>query len=118
MSGAFEALGEPVRRLILELPAAGEQPAGSLVTAPRSQLPISQPAVSQHLRVLLEANPVSVRASGTRLMSPHPAASSSRIDSPYLASFDSPTPLIPASSRSVAGAATATDRSVASWKTT
>lgn len=45
-------------------------------------------------------------------------ASSSRIDSPYFASFDSPTPLIPASSRSVDGAETAIDRSVASWKTT
>lgn len=39
---------------------------GSLVTALRSRLPISQPAVSQHLKVLLEADLVSVRASGTR----------------------------------------------------
>jgi hypothetical protein len=45
-------------------------------------------------------------------------ASSSRIDSPYLPSFDSPTPLIPASSASEDGAATAIARSVASWKTT
>ena len=66
MSGVFEALGEPVRRLILEHLAAGEQPVGPLVTAVRSRLPISQPAVSQHLKVLLEANLVSVRASGTR----------------------------------------------------
>jgi hypothetical protein len=44
--------------------------------------------------------------------------SSSRIDSPYLASFDSPTPLIAASSASEEGAATAIDRSVASWNTT
>jgi DNA-binding transcriptional ArsR family regulator len=66
MRGVFEALGEPVRRLILELLAAGEQPVGPLVTALRSRMPISQPAVSQHLKVLLEANLVSVRASGTR----------------------------------------------------
>jgi DNA-binding transcriptional ArsR family regulator len=66
MRGVFEALGEPVRRLILELLAAGEQPVGPLVTALRSRLPISQPAVSQHLKVLLEANLVSVRAAGTR----------------------------------------------------
>lgn len=66
MRGVFEALGEPVRRLILELLAAGEQPVGPLVTALQSRMPISQPAVSQHLKVLLEANLVSVRAAGTR----------------------------------------------------
>jgi DNA-binding transcriptional ArsR family regulator len=66
VSGVFEALGEPVRRLILELLAAGEQPVGPLVAALQSRAPISQPAVSQHLKVLLAANLVSVRASGTR----------------------------------------------------
>lgn len=66
MNGVFEALGEPVRRLILELLAAGEQPVGPLVAALQSRMPISQPAVSQHLKVLLEANLVSVRAAGTR----------------------------------------------------
>jgi DNA-binding transcriptional ArsR family regulator len=64
--GVFEALGEPVRRRILELLAGGEQPVGPLVLALRSRAPISQPAVSQHLRVLLEAGLVSVRAAGTR----------------------------------------------------
>jgi hypothetical protein len=44
--------------------------------------------------------------------------STSRMPSPYLASFDSPTPLIPASSPSEDGAASAIARSVASWKTT
>ncbi len=66
MHGVFEALGDPVRRVILELLAAGEQPTGSLVLALQSRLPISQPAVSQHLKVLREANLVSVRATGTR----------------------------------------------------
>jgi DNA-binding transcriptional ArsR family regulator len=61
----FEGLGDPARRLILELLAAGEQPAGSLVTALQSRLPMSQPAVSQHLRVLREASLVTVRAAGT-----------------------------------------------------
>jgi DNA-binding transcriptional ArsR family regulator len=64
--GVFEALGEPVRRAILELLAAGEQPVGPLVAALQSRTPISQPAVSQHLKVLLDANLVSVRAAGTR----------------------------------------------------
>jgi DNA-binding transcriptional ArsR family regulator len=66
MHGVFEALGEPVRRLLLELLAAGEQPVGPLVTALQSRMPISQPAVSQHLKVLLAANLVRVRAAGTR----------------------------------------------------
>jgi DNA-binding transcriptional ArsR family regulator len=64
--GVFEALGEPVRRVILELLTAGEQPVGPLVAALQSRMPISQPAVSQHLKVLLDANLVSVRASGNR----------------------------------------------------
>lgn len=68
MVGVFEALGDPVRRLILELLAAGEQPTGSLVTAVQSRTPISQPAVSQHLKVLREASLVSVRTMGTRRM--------------------------------------------------
>ena len=66
MAGVFEALGEPVRRLILELLAEGEQPAGGVVAALQAQVPISQPAVSQHLRTLREAGLVTVRADGTR----------------------------------------------------
>jgi DNA-binding transcriptional ArsR family regulator len=58
----FEALGDATRRGILQLLAAGEQPAGTLVAA----LPVSQPAVSQHLKVLREAGLVTVRAEGTR----------------------------------------------------
>jgi DNA-binding transcriptional ArsR family regulator len=64
--GVFEALGEPVRRRILELLADGERPVGPLVVALRSLTPISQPAVSQHLKVLLDAGLVTVRAAGTR----------------------------------------------------
>jgi DNA-binding transcriptional ArsR family regulator len=66
MNGVFEALGEPARRLLLELLSAGEQPAGALVAALQSRMPISQPAVSQHLKVLRDARLVSVRAAGTR----------------------------------------------------
>ena len=62
MEGVFEALGDPTRRQILQLLAAGEQPAGALVTA----LPVTQPAVSQHLKVLREARLVTMRAEGTR----------------------------------------------------
>lgn len=66
MDGVFEALGEPVRRFILELLAAGEQPAGTIVAVLQPRAPMSQPAVSQHLKVLREARLVSVRAEGTR----------------------------------------------------
>jgi DNA-binding transcriptional ArsR family regulator len=51
----FQALGDPTRRQVLELLAAGEQPAGAVVARLQERAPISQPAVSQHLKVLREA---------------------------------------------------------------
>ncbi|MFJ3406215.1 ArsR/SmtB family transcription factor [Promicromonospora sp. NPDC090134] len=65
-AGVFEALGDPVRRRLLELLVAGEQPAGALVAALQARVRITQPAVSQHLKVLREAGLVQVRAEGTR----------------------------------------------------
>ena len=62
----FEALGDPVPRLLVQLAAAGEQPAGSLVEGVQRAHTISQPSVSQHLRVLRDAGLVTVRADGTR----------------------------------------------------
>lgn len=66
MTGVFEALGDPARRTILELLGTGEQPAGSIVAAVQASVAMSQPAVSQHLRVLREAGLVSFRSEGTR----------------------------------------------------
>ena len=66
MADVFEALGEPNRRLILESLAMGEQSAGAVVDAVRARARISQPAVSQHLKVLREAGLVAVRVDGTR----------------------------------------------------
>jgi DNA-binding transcriptional ArsR family regulator len=63
---AFDILGDPVRRRILELLADGEQAAGSLGSVVHAEFGISQPAVSQHLRVLRENGFVTVRAEGTR----------------------------------------------------
>ena len=63
---AFDVLGDPVRRRILELLADGEQPAGSVTDAVRAEFGISQPAVSQHLRVLREAGFATVRPDGAR----------------------------------------------------
>ncbi|MBH0781155.1 ArsR/SmtB family transcription factor [Nocardia bovistercoris] len=62
----FEALGDPVRRGILEIVASGELSAGAVVDAVRAITPISQPAVSQHLKVLRDAGLLQVRAEGTR----------------------------------------------------
>jgi DNA-binding transcriptional ArsR family regulator len=55
---AFEVLAEPNRRRILGLLRTGERPVGELVSA----LPLSQPAVSKHLRVLREAGFVTARS--------------------------------------------------------
>jgi DNA-binding transcriptional ArsR family regulator len=63
---ALDILGDPVRRRILELIATGEHPAGTVVDAISAEFGISQPAVSQHLRVLRESGFATVRAEGTR----------------------------------------------------
>jgi DNA-binding transcriptional ArsR family regulator len=63
---AFDALGDPVRRRIMELLADGERPAGAVAEALGARFGISQPAVSQHLKVLREAGLVTVRAEGTK----------------------------------------------------
>jgi len=63
---ALDILGDPVRRRILELLATGEHSAGAVVAAISVEFGITQPAVSQHLRVLREAGFASVRAEGTR----------------------------------------------------
>lgn len=63
---AFDVLGDPVRRRILELLAGGEQASGDVSAVIREEFGISQPAVSQHLRVLRESGFASVRAEGTR----------------------------------------------------
>jgi DNA-binding transcriptional ArsR family regulator len=59
---AWTALGDPSRRLIFE--RLVEQPRS--VTEVARDLPISRPAVSQHLRVLRQAGLVRVRPEGTR----------------------------------------------------
>ena len=63
---AFDVLGDPVRRRILELLADGELTSGQLTAVIREEFGISQPGVSQHLRVLRENGFTTVRADGTR----------------------------------------------------
>ena len=59
---ALDALGDPTRRAILELLRDGPRPVGELASA----LPVSRPAVSQHLAVLKAAGLVADRAAGRR----------------------------------------------------
>lgn len=66
MVHAFDVLGDPVRRRILELLATGEQSSGEVTAVIQQEFGISQPAVSQHLRVLRDNGFASVRAEGTR----------------------------------------------------
>lgn len=63
---ALDVLGDPVRRRILELLADGEESAGDLGGVIQGEFGISQPAVSQHLRVLRDSGFATVRAEGTR----------------------------------------------------
>ncbi|WP_251150425.1 metalloregulator ArsR/SmtB family transcription factor [Cellulosimicrobium sp. Marseille-Q4280] len=63
---AFDVLGDPVRRRILEHLAEGERSAGEVVALVGAEFSISQPAVSQHLRVLRTSGFATVRAEGTR----------------------------------------------------
>lgn len=63
---ALDVLGDPVRRRVLEIVRAGDVPAGAIASTIADEFGISQPAVSQHLRVLREHGFVVVRPSGTR----------------------------------------------------
>jgi DNA-binding transcriptional ArsR family regulator len=56
------ALGDPTRRAVFELLADGPRPVGEIAR----QLPVTRPAVSQHLKVLKDAGLVIDHASGTK----------------------------------------------------
>jgi DNA-binding transcriptional ArsR family regulator len=62
MISTFDVLAEPTRRRILDLLRDSERPVNELVT----ELHISQPGVSKHLRVLREAGLVDVRTDAQR----------------------------------------------------
>ena len=59
---AFTALCDPTRRAIFERVARAPSPVGTLA----KDLPVSRPAVSQHLKILADAGLVTARAEGTR----------------------------------------------------
>jgi DNA-binding transcriptional ArsR family regulator len=58
----LDALGDPTRRHVFELLREGPRSVGELAAS----LPVSRPAVSQHLRVLEDASLVTHRKNGTR----------------------------------------------------
>ena len=61
-ANGLSALGDPTRRAIFELLADGPRPVGELAR----ELPVSRPAVAQHLKVLKDAGLVSDRQDGNR----------------------------------------------------
>jgi DNA-binding transcriptional ArsR family regulator len=61
-AAALAALGDPTRQAIVELLADGPRPVGEIA----AELPVSRPAVSQHLKVLKDAGLVVDRPVGTR----------------------------------------------------
>lgn len=63
---AFEVLGDPVRRRILEVLATGDHLSGDLAVRMRDEFDISAPAVSQHLKVLRESGFATVAREGSR----------------------------------------------------
>jgi DNA-binding transcriptional ArsR family regulator len=63
---AFDVLGSPVRRRILELLADGARTSGEIVEAIQREFDISQPGVSQHLSVLRDSGFATSRAEGAR----------------------------------------------------
>src|SRR3954453_17466437 len=72
---AMDALGDPVRRRLVELLADGERSAGQLAAAVGDEFGISPPATSRHLRGLREAGVVDSQPRGAvRLYSVRPEA--------------------------------------------
>jgi DNA-binding transcriptional ArsR family regulator len=65
---AFDVLGDPVRRHILESLVDGERTSGELVELVDRKFAVSQSGVSQHLKVLRDNGFATVRNEGTRRM--------------------------------------------------
>ncbi|HYE49826.1 MAG TPA: metalloregulator ArsR/SmtB family transcription factor [Azospirillaceae bacterium] len=63
---AFDVLGDPVRRRLLELLAEGERSSGEMVEVVQAEFGITQSAVSQHLKVLRDSGFATVRVDGPR----------------------------------------------------
>ena len=77
---AFDVLGDPVRRRILELLADRESSAGDVAATVQAEFGISQAAVSQHLKVLRESGFATVRIDGSRRIYAIDAAPMAEVD--------------------------------------
>jgi DNA-binding transcriptional ArsR family regulator len=77
---AFDVLGDPVRRRILELLADGEVTSGAITAVVQAEFGISQPAVSQHLKVLRDSGFATVRPEGARRLYAVDATSLREVD--------------------------------------
>lgn len=83
---AFDVLGDPVRRRILELLGRGESSSGDVVQVIEREFGITQSAVSQHLRVLRDSGFASVRSDGPRRLYSIDATALRQVDA-WLAQF-------------------------------
>lgn len=83
---AFDVLGDPVRRRILELLAEGEHASGEVTAVIQAEFGITQSAVSQHLKVLRESGFAAVRIDGPRRVYAMDAAPLQQVDQ-WLARF-------------------------------
>jgi len=83
---AFDVLGDPVRRRILEVLAEGEHASGEIVEIVQGEFGISQPAISQHLKVLRESGFAQVRTEGPRRIYAMDAAPLQQVDA-WVAQF-------------------------------
>lgn len=77
---AFDVLGDPVRRRILELLAEGEHASGEIVAVVQREFGITQSAVSQHLKVLRDSGFATVRVDGPRRLYAMDAAPLEEVD--------------------------------------
>jgi len=77
---AFDILGDPVRRRILELLVDGELTSGAVAAVVQAEFGISQPAVSQHLKVLRDSGFATVRPEGARRLYAVDAAPLQEVD--------------------------------------
>ncbi|QAT84845.1 ArsR family transcriptional regulator [Corallococcus coralloides] len=77
---AFDVLGDPVRRRILELLAEGEHASGEVVDVIQREFGITQSAVSQHLKVLRDNGFATVRVDGARRLYAVDAAPLAEVD--------------------------------------
>lgn len=83
---AFDVLGDPVRRRILEILAEDEHASGEIVAIVSNEFGITQSAISQHLKVLRENGFAVVTVDGARRLYALEAAPLAEVDG-WLAKF-------------------------------